>query len=113
MQWAIALARIVDHIATARERHLVIAYSIGDAAFVRLRAACDVRGARLFVATLAPPEAVASSDRGERMLTEWARRRIADIYREGYASRAFSDCFVDTSTALVAACAADIARRIQ
>ncbi|WP_423220133.1 hypothetical protein [Burkholderia multivorans] len=47
------------------------------------------------------------------MLTEWARRRIADIYRKGYASRAFSDCFVDTSTASVAACAADIARRIQ
>lgn len=112
-QWAIALERLVHRIATAHERYLVVAYPIGDAEYARLRAACDARHARLFVATLAPPEAVASSDRGERMLTEWARRRIADIYRKGYASRAFSDCFVDTSTALVAACAADIARRIQ
>jgi hypothetical protein len=112
VQWAIALARIVDHIATARERHLVIAYPIGDAEFARLRAACDARGARLFVATLAPPEAVASSDRGERVLTEWERRRIAAMYREGYASRAFSDCFVDTSKASADACAQQIAERV-
>jgi hypothetical protein len=112
VQWAIALARIVDHIATARERHLVIAYPIGDAEFARLRAACDARGARLFVATLAPPEAVASSDRGERVLTEWERRRIAAMYREGYASRAFSDCFVDTSKGSADACAQQIAERV-
>jgi hypothetical protein len=112
VQWAIALARIVDHIATARERHLMIAYPIGDAEFARLRAACDARGARLFVATLAPPEAVASSDRGERVLTEWERRRIAAMYREGYASRAFSDCFVDTSKASADACAQQIAERV-
>lgn len=48
-----------------------------------------------------------------RTLTEWERQRIAEMYREGYASRAFSDCFIDTSTASIDACAADIARRIQ
>lgn len=64
-------------------------------------------------ATLAPPQAIAASDRGTRTLTEWERQRVAEIYRKGYASRTFSDCFVDTSTASVAACAADIARRIQ
>ncbi len=85
----------------------------GDAEYARLRAACDARHARLFVATLAPPQAIAASDRGTRTLTEWERQRVAEMYRKGYASRAFSDCFVDTSTASVAACAADIARRIQ
>lgn len=110
-QWAIALARLVAAIADARERHLVIAYPIGAAEFERLRAACDARAARLFVATLAPPEAVAASDRGTRTLTDWERQRIAEMYREGYAARAFSDCFVDTSRASAAACAEEIARR--
>ncbi|QTD93552.1 shikimate kinase [Burkholderia anthina] len=110
-QWAIALERLVTGIAHARERHLVIAYPIGEAEFERLRAACDARDARLFVATLAPPEAVAASDRGTRTLTGWERQRIAEMYREGYAARAFSDCFVDTSNASADACAEEIARR--
>lgn len=112
-QWAIALERLVHRIATAHERYLVLAYPIGDAEYAGLRAACDARHARLFVATLAPPQAIAASDRGTRTLTEWERQRIAEMYREGYASRAFSDCFIDTSTASVDTCAADIARRIQ
>jgi len=73
-----------------------------------LRAACD---ARLFIVTLAPPEAIASSNRGTRALTDWERQRIAEMYREGYAARAFSDCFVDTSKASADACATEIARR--
>jgi chloramphenicol 3-O-phosphotransferase len=111
VQWAIALERLVAQIAQARERHLVIAYPIGEAEFDRLRAACDARDARLFVVTLAPPEAIAASNRGARALTDWERQRIAEMYREGYASRAFSDCVIDTSNASVDACAMEIARR--
>ncbi|KVL25339.1 hypothetical protein [Burkholderia sp. MSMB1835] len=110
VQWAVALERLVTQIANARERHLVIAYPIGDAEFERLRAACDARDARLFVVTLAPPEAVAASNRGARALTEWERSRIAEMYREGYAARAFSDCILDTSLLPPDACAAEIAR---
>ncbi|RQZ36534.1 shikimate kinase [Burkholderia sp. Bp9090] len=113
VQWAIALARLVKEIAQARERHLVIAYPIGDAEFDRLRAACDARDARLFVVTLAPPVAIAASDRGTRALTDWERKRIAEMYCEGYAARAFSDCFVDTSKASADACAREIARSVQ
>nr|WP_272148404.1 shikimate kinase [Burkholderia cepacia] len=111
VQWAIALERLVMHIADARERHLVIAYPIGEAEFERLHAACAARDARLYVVTLAPPEAVAASDRGVRTLTDRERQRIAEMYREGYAARAFSDCLVDTSKASADECAADIARR--
>ncbi|WP_175746508.1 shikimate kinase [Burkholderia pyrrocinia] len=111
VQWAIALERLVTQIANTRERHLVIAYPIGEAEFARLRAACDTRDARLFVVTLAPPEAVAASDRGSRVLTDWERQRIAEMYREGYAARAFSDCVIDTSNASADACATEIARR--
>ncbi|RQR37619.1 shikimate kinase [Burkholderia sp. Bp9143] len=113
VQWAIALERLVTQIANARERHLVIAYPIGDAEFERLRAACDARDARLFVVTLAPPEAVAASDRGTRALTDWERKRIAEMYREGYAARVFSDCVIDTSKASADACAREIAPRLQ
>lgn len=112
VQWAIALERLVTRIALARERHLVIAYPIGEAEFERLRAACDTRDARLFVVTLAPPEAVARSNRGARVLTDWERQRIAQMYREGYASRAFSDCVIDTSSASANVCATEIARRV-
>ncbi|AZQ54577.1 shikimate kinase [Burkholderia cenocepacia] len=111
VQWAIALERLVTQIAQARERHLVIAYPIAEAEFERLRAACDARDARLFVVTLAPPEAVAASNRGTRALTDWERQRIAQMYREGYASRAFSDCVIDTSNASADVCATEIARR--
>ncbi|BAX62567.1 shikimate kinase [Burkholderia stabilis] len=112
VQWAIALERLVTQVANARERHLVIAYPIAEAEFERLRAACDARDARLFVVTLAPPEAVASSNRGSRVLTDWERQRIAEMYREGYAARAFSDCVIDTSKASADACAREIAQGV-
>ncbi|WP_175819035.1 shikimate kinase [Burkholderia sp. BCC0419] len=112
VQWAIALERLVTQITNARERHLVIAYPIGEAEFERLRAACDARDARLFVVTLAPPEAIAASDRGSRVLTEWERQRIAEMYREGYAARWFSDCVVDTSGGSVDTCAKRIAQHV-
>ncbi|KVD91830.1 shikimate kinase [Burkholderia stagnalis] len=113
VQWAIALERLVRCIADERKRFLVVAYPIGEMEYERLRAACDARSARLFIVTLAPPEAVARSDRGERVLTDWERERIAQMYREGYASRDFSDCLVDTSRLPVHACAAEIARFVQ
>jgi len=69
--------------------------------------------ARLFVVTLAPPEAAAASNRGARALTDWERQRIAEMYREGYAARRFSDCVIDTSGTSVDACAREIARRLQ
>jgi len=112
VQWAIALERLVTQIADTRERHLVIAYPIAEAEFERLRAACDARDARLFVVTLAPPEAIASSNRGSRALTDWERQRIAEMYREGYASRAFSQVVLDTSAATPDACAARIAQQV-
>lgn len=87
------------------------AHPVGDAEFERLRAACDARDARLFIATLAPPEAVAASDLGTCTLPDRERQHIAETYREGYAARAFSNCLVDASTASADACAAEIARR--
>ncbi|MEK2605108.1 shikimate kinase [Burkholderia arboris] len=112
VQWAIALERLVTQITDARERHLVIAYPIGEAEHERLRAACDARDARLFVVTLAPPEAIAASNRGARVLTDWERNRIAEMYREGYASRPFSQMVLDTSGATPEACAARIGRQL-
>ncbi|ALX13971.1 shikimate kinase [Burkholderia cepacia JBK9] len=112
VQWAIALERLVTQITDACERHLVIAYPIGEAEHERLRAACDARDARLFVVTLAPPEAIAASNRGARVLTDWERNRIAEMYREGYASRPFSQMVLDTSGATPEACAARIGRQL-
>lgn len=63
----------------------------------RLAAAAGRRGARLFVATLAPPMAVALADRGGRPLSAEERDRIVEMYAEGYAGSAFSDLVLDNS----------------
>ncbi|CAB3657464.1 Shikimate kinase [Achromobacter aegrifaciens] len=65
--------------------------------YEQILAACRQRGACLRVVTLAPSLAAAQSDRGGRVLTDWERERVAQMYREGYATRPFSDLVLDTS----------------
>lgn len=96
-QWALALARLTRLIAQAQERYLVIAYPLEQDSYEQILAACRQRGARLRVVTLAPTLTAAQSDRGGRILTDWERQRIAQMYLEGYAARPFSDLVVDTS----------------
>jgi hypothetical protein len=86
----IALSRLEREIAGARVAHLVIAYPLRNEDHARLAAAAAARGARLFVATLAPPLDVALADRGERKLDDEERQRIRQMYDEGYADRSFS-----------------------
>nr|WP_191295089.1 shikimate kinase [Achromobacter xylosoxidans] len=96
-QWALALARLTRLIAQAQERYLVIAYPLEQDSYEQILAACRQRGARLRVVTLAPTLTAAQSDRGGRILTDWERQRIAQMYLEGYAARPFSDLVLDTS----------------
>jgi ABC-type multidrug transport system fused ATPase/permease subunit len=93
---AIALARIEALIASATG-DLVIAYPLRWQDHARLAAAAGRRGARLFVATLAPPMAVALADRGGRPLSAAERDRIVEMYAEGYAGPAFSDLVLDNA----------------
>lgn len=86
----IALSRLEREIAGARVAHLVIAYPLRDEDHARLAAAAAARGARLFVATLAPPLDVVLADRGERKLDDEERERVRQMYDEGYADRSFS-----------------------
>jgi len=96
-QWALALARITDLIATTQDRYLVIAYPLERDSYEQILAACQRRSALLRVVTLAPTLEAAQSDRGGRILTDWERQRIAQMYLEGYAARPFSDLVLDTS----------------
>jgi hypothetical protein len=93
---AVALARIEGQIASAGG-DLVIAYPLRRQDHARLAAAAGRRGARLFVATLAPPMAVALADRGSRPLSTEERDRIVEMYAEGYAGPAFSDLVLDNA----------------
>ncbi|MGF6227206.1 ABC-type protease/lipase transport system fused ATPase/permease subunit [Inquilinus ginsengisoli] len=93
---AIALARIEGLIASAGG-DLVIAYPLRPQDYARLASAAGRRGARLFVATLAPPMAVALADRGGRPLSAAERDRIVEMYAEGYADPAFSDLVLDNA----------------
>ena len=94
-QWA--LARLTRLIAQAQERYLVIAYPLEQDSYEQILAACRQRGARLRVVTLAPTLTAAQSDRGGRVLTDWERQRIAQMFLEGYAARPFSARVLDTS----------------
>jgi hypothetical protein len=92
-----ALSRIEAEIGKAREGCLIVAYPLEQAHHERLRAAADRRGARFRVLTLAPPLEVALIDRGTRRLSVEERKRIAEMYEEGYQRRPFSDLVLDTS----------------
>ena len=93
-----AVLWVADQIAAATEPCLVIAYPLRDSDFAILQSACAVRDARLFVATLAPPLAVALTTRGTRELDDGERARIHEMYAEGYPTRAFSDVIVTDLT---------------
>lgn len=105
---AAALERIEALIAAAAG-DLVIAYPLRPQDHARLAAAARRRGARLFVATLAPPMAIALADRGARPLSAEERDRIVEMYAEGYAGPAFSDIVLDNSTLTADEAAAAIA----
>ncbi|MEE1655549.1 shikimate kinase [Microvirga sp. CF3062] len=92
-----ALRRIEMEIATRQGRHLVVAYPLDGADYERLKAASDRRGARFLVLTLAPPLEVALTNRGQRALSSEEKRRIVEMYDEGYHARSFSDLVLDTS----------------
>jgi hypothetical protein len=94
---AAALRRIEACIAQTDAACLVVAYPLDQANYERLKAASEQRGMRFLVLTLAPPLTVALTDRGGRTLSPAERQRIAEMYREGYHRRPFSDVVVDTS----------------
>jgi hypothetical protein len=92
-----ALCRIEAEIANASEGCLIVAYPLDQVHFERLRAVADRGEARFLVLTLAPPLEVALMDRGTRRLSAEERRRIVEMYGEGYQDRSFSDLVLDTS----------------
>jgi len=92
-----ALRRIEARIVGAESRFLVVAYPLRQEDFERIGRACDRREAGLLVITLAPPLAIALADRGVRRLEPGERKRIVEMYREGYHARPFSDLILDTA----------------
>lgn len=93
-----AVLWVADQITAATEPVLVIAYPMRDSDFARLQSACAARSGRLFVATLAPPLAVALTNRGTRELDDGERDRIHEMYAEGYPTRTFSDIIITDLT---------------
>ncbi len=100
-----ALRRIEAHIVNATGGYLIVAYPLEWVSYERLKAAAARRRARLLVLTLAPPMEVALSHRGARVVSPAERERIAEMYEEGYHSRAFSDLVLDNSRLSIEAAA--------
>jgi len=112
-KWTIAMARIVCQIETASCRYLVVAYPIDYDQFEQILATCTKRAAQFIVVTLNPPLETALSDRGSRKLTFWERKRIVEMYEDGYQARSFSSLFIDTSGRAPQDCAREIASYIE
>lgn len=92
-----AWCRILSLIAEMEQDYLVVAYPIEDERREELAAVTERRKAALFVVTLAPPVEIALSNRGARILSVKEKLRAEEMYREGYAKRAFSDLVIDNS----------------
>ncbi|MGV8853829.1 MAG: shikimate kinase [Devosia sp.] len=102
-----SFVRLVQLIEAATSRVVVIAVPLRGDDFLRLRAACSDRQADLRVVTLAPPLAIALSNRGDRHLRPHEIVRARQMLAEGYADRDFSDFTIADVTN-----AEDTARRI-
>ncbi|WP_193336814.1 shikimate kinase [Devosia beringensis] len=104
-----SFAHIEQLIATTLAGFIVVAVPLRDVDYRRLLVAGAARGAVLRVVTLAPPPAIAFSNRGNRPLSSGEVERARQMHEEGYADRPFSDLIV-TDMAGAQATAAEIAR---
>ena len=91
----LVLDGIVDAARAARGRHIFVAYPLRSEDWRRLERELGATGIETICVTLAPPIAVALSDRPGRSLSEKERRRIHEMYDEGYYQRPFSRAICD------------------
>jgi N-acetylglutamate synthase-like GNAT family acetyltransferase len=95
---AAALDRIEALMASSRAAHLVVAYPLSAQDDARLADIAGRRGDRCLVVALAPPlSALLGPARGERVLTDRERRRVAEMYAEGVAAPGFAELRLDTA----------------
>ncbi len=66
--------------------------------FDNMKAAYEANGHDFYCIVMAPSAEVCSNDRGDRILSNWERTRIRDMYEKGYQNPEFADYIVDNST---------------
>ena len=91
----LVLGGIVEAARAATGRHIFVAYPLRSEDWRRLERELGATGIETICVTLAPPIAVALSDRPGRSLSEKERRRIREMYNEGYHRRPFSRAIFD------------------
>ena len=91
----LVLDRIIETARAATGQHIFVAYPLRSKDWRRLERELGATGIETICVTLAPPIAVALSDRPGRSLNEKERRRIREMYDEGYHRRPFSLAIFD------------------
>lgn len=92
-QWiATVLESIIQRCAQATNRNIFIAFPLREEDWQYLQRHLP---ANLICITLSPPLSTALSNRGSRNIEEWEKKRIREMYREGYQSRDFSSLIQD------------------
>ncbi len=65
--------------------------------FNEMKAAYEANGHDFYTIVLSPSEEVCANDRGDRILSNWERTRIRDMYEKGYQKPDFADYIIDNS----------------
>ncbi len=74
-----------------------VAYPLRQTDYNNLHLFCTNHSWRCVCVTISPPLHVALSPRGNRLLQDWEKCRIEEMYAEGYHQRTFSDLVIDNS----------------
>ncbi|WP_306353030.1 hypothetical protein [Flavobacterium sp. '19STA2R22 D10 B1'] len=93
-----SMTYIQQSIQNIKKEYLVVAYPLRQIDYDFIQSECVKTEQELYVITLNTPESIALTNRGERKLMAWERKRIKEMYKQGYATRSFSNWFVDNGS---------------
>ena len=108
-RWRMAVDALLRLVRCRWPARLVVAYPLAAADARRLRAACACRV--LLVVNLATPLPIVLRGRGGRVLSAGERRRVREMFSEGYHRRRFADMTLTNALPPVSRIARVIARR--
>jgi len=100
-QWTVATVMTVTlrGCELAHEGKLaIVAYPLRDLDWKVIIGLCIHAGVKPICITLAPDQKIALTKRADRELEDWEKKRIQEMYSEGYHQRSFSSLVLDNGS---------------
>ncbi|MBP5399479.1 MAG: hypothetical protein J6Y53_03580 [Alphaproteobacteria bacterium] len=96
--WKERQRRLDEKLLALKQSHeyenVIFAYPIAEESYKKWAAMAD-ENTRFVNVTLAPSLEVCLKNRGTRKLNDWERKRIREMYEEGYQKRPYSDLIIN------------------